>query len=87
MGTVGSTVGVGDGIVVLAAELFEGLASSLRDEKGGKATEQHEKSVNLQDVVHPRVWGVSGGAAGSEGGNGTLANDGADFARGSRDTV
>lgn len=73
---------MGDGVVVLAAELFEGLASSLGDEEGGEAAEQHEESVNLQNMVHPVLAVVA-----LEGRNGTLADDGTNLAGGSRDTV
>lgn len=82
MGTIGATVGVGDSVVVLAAELLERLASSLRNEQCGEATEQHEESVNLQDVVHPILAIVR-----LQSRNGTLTNDGTNLARGGRDTV
>lgn len=74
-------------VVVLATELLERLAGGLGDEDGGEAAEQHEQGVNLQHVVHP--WGgvVLGGAAGAEGGDGALADDGADLAGGGGDTV
>lgn len=82
VGTIGATVGVGDGVVVLAAELLKCLASSFRNEQCSEATEQHEESVNLQDVVHPILAIVR-----LQSRNGTLANDGTNLARGGRDTV
>lgn len=78
--------GVG-GVVVLAAELLEGLAGSLGDEEGGEATEKHEESVDLEHVVHPGSGVVLGSAASAESSDGTLADDGADLAGGGRDTV
>jgi hypothetical protein len=78
---------VGDGVVILTAELFKGLAGSLGDEEGGEAAEQHEESVDLKDVVHPRSSVRLGGAASAQGSNGTLADDGSDLAGGSGDTV
>lgn len=38
-------------------------------------------------MVHPGVCVVIGGASGAESGNGTLADDGTDLARGGGDTV
>lgn len=73
--------------LVFAGELFEGLALGLGDEEGGEAAEQHEQGVDLENVVHPRVGVLLGGAVGSEDGDGTLADDGADLAGGGRDTV
>lgn len=67
-------------IIVLAAEFLKGFALGLGDEKRSKASQQHEEGVNLQDVVHPGVCIVLGGASGAEGGNGTLADDGTDLA-------
>ena len=74
-------------IVILAAELFKGLAGSLGDEESGEATEKHEESVDLKNVVHPGSSIVLRGTSGSEGGNSTLADDGTDLARGGGDTV
>jgi hypothetical protein len=82
MSGIRSSVDVADSIVVFAGKLFKGLASSLGNEEGGEAAEQHEESVDLQDVVQPVLTIVS-----LEGGDGTLADDGTNLARGGRDTV
>lgn len=79
--------GAVDGIVVLTAELFEGLALGLGDAQGGGTAEKHEEGKDLEDVVQPRAGVGLGGTADAETGNGTLANDGANLARGGRDTV
>lgn len=68
--------------LVFATQFFEGLPLGLRDAEGRKDTEEHEQSVDLEHVVQP-------GAAVpvTQGGNGALADDGADLAGGGRDTV
>lgn len=78
---------VGNGIVILTAELFKRLASSLGDENGGEAAEQHEESIDLKDVVHPRSSDLLGGSTSAQSSDGTLADDGSDLAGGSGDTV
>lgn len=77
----------GNGVVVLAAELLEGLAGCLGDQERGEAAEKHEEGVDLEDVVQPGGGIVLGGATGTEGGDGTLADDGTNLARGSGDAV
>ena len=71
----------------LASKLLESLALGLGDQESGEATEKHEESVDLHDVVEP--WGLvlGGGAAGAEGTDEDLGDDGADFAGGGGDTV
>ena len=71
----------------LASKLLESLALGLGDQESGEAAEKHEESVNLHDMVEP--WGLvlGGGAAGAEGTDEDLGDDGADFAGGSGDTV
>jgi hypothetical protein len=59
MSGIRSSVDVADSIVVFAGKLFKGLASSLGNEEGGEAAEQHEESVDLQDVVQPVLTIVS----------------------------
>ena len=59
-------------VVVLAGELFEGLALGLGDEEGGEDTAQHEESVDLEDVVQPGAGVGGGGTSGSERSNSTL---------------
>lgn len=78
---------VGNGVVILTAELFKSLASGFGDEDCGEAAEQHEESVDLKDVVHPRSSDLLGGSASAQGSDGTLADDGSDLAAGSGDTV
>ena len=71
----------------LASKLLESLALGLGDQESGEATEKHEESVNLHDMVEP--WGLvlGGGAAGAKGTDEDLSDDGADFAGGGGDTV
>ena len=71
----------------LASKLLESLALGLGDQKGGEATEKHEQSVDLHDVVEPGRLVLGGGAAGAEGTNEDLGDDGADFAGGGGYTV
>lgn len=79
---------VGNGVVILTAELFKSLAGGFGDKVCGEAAEQHEEGIDLKDVVHPRSRvGLGGAAAGAQGSDGTLADDGADLAGGSGDTV
>lgn len=70
-----------------ASKLLESLALSLGDQKGGEATEEHEQSVDLHDVVEPGGLVGRSGAAGAEGTDEDLGDDGADFAGGGGDTV
>jgi hypothetical protein len=71
----------------LASKLLESLALGLRDQKSGEATEKHEESVDLHDVVEPGGLVFGGGAAGAEGTDEDLGDDGADFAGGGGDAV
>lgn len=71
----------------LASKLLESLALGLGDQKGGEATQQHEEGVDLHDVVEPGRLVLGGGAAGAEGTNEDLGDDGADFAGGGGYTV
>lgn len=71
----------------LASKLLESLALGLGDQKSGEATEEHEESVDLHDVVEPGGLVLGGGAAGAEGSDEDLGDDGADFAGGGGDTV
>lgn len=73
--------------LVLATELLKRLALGLGDAQRGEAAEQHEEGEDLEHVVQPRAVVVLGGAARLEGRDGALADDGADLARGGRDTV
>jgi hypothetical protein len=70
-----------------AGKLLESLALGLRDQKSGEAAEKHEQSVDLHDVVEPGGLVFGGGAAGAEGTDENLGDDGADFAGGGGDTV
>ena len=71
----------------LAGKLLESLALGLGDQKSGETAQKHEEGVDLHDVVEPgRLVGRSG-AAGAEGTDEDLGDDGADFAGGSGDTV
>jgi len=71
----------------LASKLLESLALGLGDKESGEATEKHEQSVDLHDVVEPGRLVLGGGAAGAEGTNEDLGDDGADFAGGGGYTV
>jgi hypothetical protein len=71
----------------LAGELLEGLPLGLGDQKSGEDTAQHEQSVYLHDVVEPGAFVGRGCAAGAEGSDEDLGDDGADLAGGSGDTV
>lgn len=51
--------------VVLARQLFEGLALGLWDEESGEDTAEHEECVDLHDVVEPWVGVGLGSAAGT----------------------
>lgn len=75
------------GVVILATELLQRLASSLGNQEGGQAAQKHEQRVNLQHMVHPGSRIVRGGAVGPERGDGALADDGANLARCRGDTV
>lgn len=74
-------------IVVLAGELLKSLAGCFGNEECGTAAEKHKEGKDLEDMVEPRGSIGLGGTASTETGNGTLANDGANLARGSRNTV
>lgn len=63
-----------------AGELLESLALRLRDEKSSEATQEHEEGVDLHDVVEPGGLVGGCGAAGTEGADENLGDDGADFA-------
>lgn len=70
-----------------AGKLLESLALGLGDQKSGEAAQKHEEGVDLHDVVEPgRLVGRSG-AAGAEGTDEDLGDDGADLAGGGGDTV
>lgn len=75
-------------VKVFAREFLEGLALGLGNQESGEDTAKHEESKNLHDVLEPRgVGGTSRSATVNERPEDTLSNDGADFARGSRETV
>lgn len=71
----------------LTSKLLERLTLSLRDQKRSEATEKHEQSVDLHDVVEPGGLVGGSGAAGAEGPDEDLGDDGADFAGGGGDAV
>ena len=64
----------------LAGELLESLALGLGDEESGEDTAEHEQRVDLHDVVEPGALVGGGCAAGAEGSDEDLGDDGADFA-------
>ena len=71
----------------LAGKLLESFALGLGDQKSGEAAQKHEEGVDLHDVVEPgRLVGRSG-AAGAEGTDEDLGDDGTDLAGGGGDTV
>lgn len=71
----------------LTSELLKSLALSLRNQKSSEATEKHEQSVDLHDVVEPGGFVGGSCAAGTEGADEDLGDDGADFAGGGGDAV
>jgi hypothetical protein len=71
----------------LAGKLLKSLALCLRDEEGGEAAQQHEKGVDLHDVVEPRALVRGSGATSAERADEDLGDDGADLAGGGGDTV
>lgn len=72
----------------LTGQFLEGLALRLGDEEGGDDTAEHEEGEDLHDVVEPGGGGgTRWGAAGAEGTEDALGDDGANFARGSGDAV
>ena len=71
----------------LASKLLESLALGLGDQKSGEAAQKHEEGVDLHDVVEPGRLVRGCGAAGAEGTDEDLGDDGADFAGGGGDTV
>ena len=82
-----------DGVVIgssgyLPSQFLKGLTLGLRDEERGEDTAQHEESKDLHDMVEP--WGgggTLGSASGTKGTEHALGDDGADLARGGRQTV
>lgn len=74
-------------LIVFLSQLLKGLSLSLLDQQSRKDAQQHEQGVDLQHVVEPRALVVLGRTSGPERGDGTLADDGADLARGGRDSV
>ena len=84
-GALGIVVG---GAGNLASKLLKSLALGLGNEKGGEDTAQHEEGEDLHDVVEPRRR-IGGGwvTLGSERSEDSLSNNGADLARGGRQTV
>lgn len=73
--------------VVLLSKLLKSLSLGLRNKHRSEDTKQHEQSVDLHDVVEPAVLLVSGAAVVNEGSEHTLSNNGANLARGSRETM
>lgn len=61
------------GVVVVLGELLESLALGFLDEQGGENAAEHEKGVDLEDVVEPRVFVRCGRAAGAKRSNSALA--------------
>ena len=70
-----------------AGKLLKSLALGLGNQESSEATEEHEQSVDLHDVVEPGRLVLGGGAAGAEGTDEDLGDDGADLAGGGGDTV
>jgi hypothetical protein len=66
-------------ILILARQFLESLSLGLLDEQGAEATEKHEQGVDLEDVVQPGARVLLRGAVVAEGGDGALADDGADL--------
>jgi hypothetical protein len=71
-------------ILRLSSQLLERNPLRLGNKQRQEASQQHEESVNLHDVVLPRVGGRSRGAGGGTPGaqrrDGRLGDDGAELA-------
>ena len=78
-------------IIRLSSQLFERDALGLGDEKSQEDPQQHEESIDLHDIVLPRVGSRAGSTgsstASAERRDGRLCDDRAEFAGGSGDTV
>ena len=71
-----------------ASKFLKSLALGFWDQQSGEATQQHEKSEDLHDVIEPWSWvGNGNNTLSLEGTEHNLSDDSTDFARGSRDTV
>lgn len=75
--------------VPVKSQVLKCPALSLGNQEGGEDTREHECGEDLHDMVEPRrlVRLASAVTAGTQRSNGTLSNDGTDFACSSRDTV
>lgn len=66
----------------LTTDFLEGSSLGLRDKESGEDTAEHEQCVDLKNVVLPwggRGSGLASCAAGTEGCNAGLGDDGSDF--------
>lgn len=75
------------GVVILAAEFLKSLASSLWNEDGSKTADKHKKRIDLKNVVHPGSVISRSSTVGTKGRDGSLPNNGSNFAGRGRDTV
>ena len=68
-------------------QVLKGAAFGLRNQESGENTSKHEGGEDLHDVVEPWAGVVLCSAAGTEGGDSALSDDGTNLARTGRDTV
>lgn len=78
---------VDESVSVLTGQLLEGLALGLGDEESGEDTAQHEQSEDLHNVLEPGSGRGVLGATVNQRAKHTLGDNGANLARGGRDTV
>jgi hypothetical protein len=77
-GLVVSSRRAGDALIThvpILCEVLKGPPLSLRNEKCGEDTSEHESREDLHDVVEPWVRVVLGGATSAQRGDGTLGDD------------
>jgi len=84
--------GTGDALtshVPILGQILKSAALGLRDEESSEDTTEHEGREDLHNMVEPwaRVSAILGQTASSQRRDGSLGDDGADLARGGRDTV
>lgn len=75
------------GVIILAAKLLKSLASGLWNKESSKTADEHEKSIDLKNMVHPGSLIILSSTVGTKGGDGSLPNNRSNFARCGRDAV
>src|SRR6478609_1208921 len=67
------------GVIILAAKLLKSLASGLWNKESSKTADEHEKSIDLKNMVHPGSLIILGSTVGTKGRDGSLPNNGSNF--------